>query len=59
MLFYKFIRNLCFILELINKWSNILIVNDVCVGDDIEWIRMFRNECFVYIELVEIFDGEF
>lgn len=56
---YKLIRNLCFIFELINKWGNKLIVNDVCVGDDIEWIRVFRNVYFVYIELVEIFDDEF
>lgn len=59
MLLYKFIRNLCFLLELINKWGNKLIEYNLCVGDDIEWIRILRNKYFVYFVLVEIFDDEF
>lgn len=31
----------------------------MCVVDDIERIREFRNIFFVYIELVEIFDDDF
>lgn len=58
-LLYKLIRNLCFILELIEKWGKKLIIINVIVGDDIEWIREFRNIYFVYIELVEIFNDDF
>lgn len=58
-LLYKFIRYLCFLLELINKWGNKLIRIDLSIGDDIEWIWEFRNVYFVYIELVEILNDDF
>lgn len=60
-LFYKLIWNLCLdlLLGLINKWGKILIKKDMCVVDDIEWIRYLRNELFVYVVLVEILDDDF
>lgn len=42
-----------------NNWGNILIINDIDVGDDIEWIREFRNKCFGYIELVKFKNSKF
>lgn len=36
-----------------------LIINDIDVGDDIEWIREFRNKCFGYIELVKFKNSKF
>lgn len=58
-LLYRLIRNFCFLFELINKWGNKLVSNDLEVGDDIEWIRDFRNLIVVYFVLVEIFDDKF
>lgn len=58
-LLYKLIRYFCFLLELLNIWGIKLIVNDVFIGDDIEWIREFRNKCFVYVECGKIFDDDF
>lgn len=29
------------------------------IGDDIECFRLFRNNCFVYVDFIEIFDVEF
>lgn len=58
-LLYRLIRNFCFLFELINKWGNKLVSNDLDVGDDIEWIRYFRNLIIVYFVLVEIYNDVF
>lgn len=58
-LLYKLIRNLCPTLEPTNKWGNKPTVNDVCVGDDIERIRVLRNAYFAHTESAEISDDEF
>lgn len=56
---YKLIRNFCFLFELIKKWGNKLVSNDLDVGDDIEWIRYFRNLIVVYLVLVELLNDVF
>lgn len=58
-LLYKFIRNLCPTLEPTNKWGNKPTKNDVCVGDDIERIRVLRNAYFAHSVVAEISDDDF
>lgn len=58
-LLYKLIRNLCPSLEPTNKWGQKPTVNDVCIGDDIERIRVLRNEYFAHTESAEISDDDF
>lgn len=58
-LLYTLIRNLCPTLEPTNKWGNKPTVKDVCVGDDIERIRVLRNAYFAHTESAEISNDEF
>lgn len=32
---------------------------DIKIGDDIECLRLLRNNIYVYVDLIEIFDGDF
>lgn len=54
-----FIRNLCFGLKLIRGWGNDLDFKDINIGDDVECFRLFRNNNFVYLNFVIIFDDMF
>lgn len=54
-----FIRNLCFVLELIRGWGNELGFKDIKIGDDVECFRFFRNKNFVYVDFGIIFDDMF
>lgn len=58
-LLYKLIRNLCPSLEPTNKWGNKPTEYNLCVGDDIERIRILRNKYFAHSALAEISDDEF
>lgn len=46
-------------MEFIKGWGIELDVRDIKIGDDIEWFRLFRNNCFVYVYFVKILDDEF
>lgn len=57
-LLYKLLWNLCFLLELIKGWGKDLVDIDMQIGDDIECLRLFRNNYF-YEVLLEIFEYDF
>lgn len=58
-LLYKLIRYFCPSLEPNNKWGTKPTVNDVSIGDDIERIRVFRNERFAHPEFGKISDDDY
>lgn len=58
-LLYKLIRNLCSTLEPRNKWGSNPTKYDLCIGDDIERIRVIRNAYFAHTESAEISDDDF
>ncbi|XP_062612407.1 hemicentin-2-like [Saccostrea cucullata] len=58
-LFYKLMRNLCPSLEPTTGWGNAPNTSDLQIGDDIERLRIFRNEMFAHLESSEVPDGIF
>lgn len=58
-LLYKLIRNLCPSLKPGKGWGRKPNDKDTEPGDDIERIRLFRNEAFAHADTAELDDGEF
>ncbi|XP_062578447.1 uncharacterized protein LOC134240372 [Saccostrea cucullata] len=58
-LLYKLIRNLCPNLKPTNGWGSTPGINDLQIGDDIERLRLVRNEMFAHLESSEIPDAKF
>lgn len=50
-LFYKLIKNFCFLLKLRRGWGEKLDVIDIKFGDDVECLIYFRVEFLEYVNL--------
>ncbi|XP_062599552.1 hemicentin-1-like [Saccostrea cucullata] len=58
-LFYKLMRNLCLTFKPTTGWGNTPKTSDLQIGDDIERLRIFRNNMFAHLESSEVPDGIF
>lgn len=58
-LLYTLIRNLCPSLTPTQGWGIAPRTIDTSIGDDIERLRLFRNNCFAHADSTEIPDAEF
>lgn len=58
-LLYTLIRNLCPSLKPSGRWGEEPAASHTQLGDDIERLRLFRNEQFAHANSAEISDGEF
>lgn len=58
-LLYKLIRNLCPSLKPTKGWGRKPNAVDTKPGDDIERVRLFRNEAFAHADTAELDDEEF
>ncbi|XP_062568952.1 uncharacterized protein LOC134231070 [Saccostrea cucullata] len=58
-LLYKLIRNLCPNLKPTKGWGNTPDTKELQIGDDIERLRLIRNEMFAHLHSSEIPDATF
>lgn len=58
-LLYTLLRNLCPSLKPSGRWGEEPAASHTQLGDDIERLRLFRNEQFAHANSAEISDGEF
>lgn len=58
-LLYTLIRNLCPSLKPTGRWGDEPAASHTQLGDDIERLRLFRNEQFAHANSAEISDDEF
>lgn len=58
-LFYKLIKNFCFLLKLIRGWGEKLDVMDIKFGDDVECLIYIREEFLKYVNLFKFILNKF
>lgn len=58
-LLYILIRHLCPLLEPTRGWGNEPLITDILIGDDIERLRLFRENFYAYADSCSISISEF